>query len=405
MRIGNFILFERKQTDADILEMLGGGSSTSSGIVVSSDVALRVPAVARAVTLISDTVASFPIIVERRAGNAWEPDTSHPVAKLLDAGPNDWTSSAEFVRDMIVAALTHDAGAMAWVNKVGGELREVIAYRPGIIAVEYDKDGTGEPSYRINGRPTPRDEIIHLRTGFARSPVMRAREAIGVALTMEKHAGQLFGKGARPGGVIETPKSLGHEGSMLMLKGWRTSMEGSDNAGKTAILWDGATWRQMTLSSVDAQFLELRKEQVVEIARAFGVPPAFLYELGRATWGNFEQQTKTFLSSLETWMQPFEASMRRALFSPEERPDWRISFERDDFSSVDLTARASAISSLIASRVISPNESRPWIGTGLAPYPGGDEFANPHTGASQPGKPSPENSGTPKPENEEDDDA
>lgn len=368
---------------------------------------MRVPAVARAVTLISDTVASFPIIVERRVGDAWEPDTSHPVAKLLDAGANDWTSSAEFVRDMIVAALTHDAGAMAWVNKVGGEPREIIAYRPGIIAAEYDKDGTGEPSYRINGRPTPRDEIIHLRTGFARSPVMRAREAIGVALTMEKHAGQLFGKGARPGGVIETPKSLGHEGSMLMLKGWSTSMEGVDNAGRTAVLWDGASFRPITFSSVDAQFLELKKEQVVEIARAFGVPPAFLYELGRATWGNFEQQTKTFLSSLETWMQPFEASMRRALFSPEERPDWRISFERDDFSSVDLTARATAISSLIASRVINPNEARPWVGTGLAPYEGGNEFSNPHTGASQPG--SPQSSANPIPQNsaddEEDDDA
>lgn len=378
--------FERKaQTDAQLLELLGGGISTSSGVVVTPEVALRVPAVSRAISLISDTIASFPIIVERHDGKDWRPDASHPVAKLLDIGPNDWTSSAEFVRDMIVAALIHDTGAMAWVNRIGGELREVIAYRPGIIAAEYDEDGTGEPRYRINGRPTPRDQIIHLRTGFDRSPVSRAREAIGVALTMEKHAGQLFGKGARPGGVIETPKQLGHEGTLNMLKGWRTSMEGSDNAGKTAVLWDGATWRQMTLSSVDAQFLELRKEQVVEVARAFGVPPAFLYELGRATWGNFEQQTKTFLSSLETWMQPFEASMRRALFTAEERADMRISFERDDFSAVDLTARATAISSLIASRVINPNECRPWVGNGLAPYPGGDEFANPHTGASQPG--------------------
>mgnify|MGYP007095983367 FL=1 len=76
--------------------------------------------------------------------------------------------------------------------------------------------------------------------------------------------------------------------------------------------------------------------------------------------------------------------MRRALFTPEERADWRISFERDDFSSVDLTARATAISSLIASRVINPNEARPWVGTGLAPYEGGSEFANPHTGFGPP---------------------
>jgi hypothetical protein len=105
-------------------------------------------------------------------------------------------------------------------------------------------------------------------------------------------------------------------------------------------------------------------------------------------------------------MQPFEASMRRALFAPKERVDWRISFERDDFSSVDLTARATAISSLIASRVINPNEARPWVGTGLAPYEGGDEFANPHTGANQPGaNPNldtpPHNSAQPQPDDED----
>ncbi|MEO6012729.1 MAG: hypothetical protein ABIQ30_03975, partial [Devosia sp.] len=51
----------------------------------------------------------------------------------------------------------------------------------------------------------------------------------------------------------------------------------------------------------------------------------------------------------------------------------------------DLTARATAISSLVSSRTINPNEGRSWLG--LGPYAGGNAFANPNTGASQPGDP------------------
>lgn len=381
--------------------MLGGSVATSAGVSVSSESALRVPAVSRAVTLISDTIASFPLIVERRDGGAWVPDLNHPVTKLLEVGANDWTSTPEFVRDMIIAALTFDEGARAWVSRTGDRIHELVHYRPGSIGVEYASDGSGRPiTYRLMGRPIDPADVIHLRSPFRQCPVSRAREAIGAAMVMEKYGSRLFGNGARPGGILKTKKTVGDKGVLSILKGWKAAHEGPDASGSTAVLWDDMDWVQTTLTSVDAQFLELKKEQVVEVARSFGVPPAFLFELGRSTWGNYEQQTKTFLASLESWMTPFEASMRRALFSAKERPEWRISFDRDDLSAVDLTSRATAISSLISSRVINPNEARPWVGRGLAPYDGGNEFANPNTGASQPGvKPQPN-----KPEAEDDND-
>lgn len=71
-----------------------------------------------------------------------------------------------------------------------------------------------------------------------------------------------------------------------MLAGWRASQEGAENAGKTAVLWDGAQWKQMTLSSVDAQFQQLRVFQLQEIARAFNIPSVLIGELSRATFGH-----------------------------------------------------------------------------------------------------------------------
>ena len=406
-----FRLFRREVkalTDEQILDMLGGGMPTSTGIAVSSELALRVPAVAAAVRTIAEACATLA----RRVVDVAEDGTetvapAHPANALLGREANDWTTSFELIRALVVDALTRDAGGLAWVNWLRDAPVEIIRYRPGIIAAEYDSDGSGRPTYRINGRVTPTQEIIHVRGPFEKCPVTLCREAIAVALVMERHAAGLFGRGARPGGVIETDKSVGDEGVRKMLAGWRLSQEGSENVGKTAVLWDGAKWRQMTLSSVDAQFQQLRIFQLQEIGRAFNIPAILLGELSRATWSNSAEMQRLFLMlCLEPWLMALEGALRRALFLKDERARYAIRFERDDFSKVDLAVLATAINSLISSRVLNPNTGREWLG--LAPYEGGEDYANPNTGASQPGAanpPAPAPAPQPQPEDEDLDDA
>ncbi len=408
MRFWPFRSERKALTDEQILEMLGGGVQTATGITVSADTALRVPAVAAAVRTISEAAAALDLrVVEIGKGRTETVVPDHPVTALLRDEANDWTTGFELIRLLVVDALTRDQGGMAWVNWLHEEPVEIIRYKPGMIAAEYAADGSGRPTYRINGRPTPASEIIHLKSTFEKSPVTLAREAIATALVMETHAARLFGEGARPGGVLQTDKKLGEEGAKSVLKFWKQAMEGARNSGKTAVLWDGFEWKPMALNSVDAQFQQLRLFQLQEIARAFNMPTSMLGDLSRATWSNSAEMQRQFLMlCLEPWLQAIEGALRRALFRPEDRKRFAIRFDRDDFSNVDLTARATAINSLVASRVINPNEGRSWLG-GLAPYTGGDEFANPNTGSSQPG--SAQNHADPKPkpqpDDEEDDDA
>lgn len=390
MKIWPFSLFEKRslaEPSAEEFALLTGGAIL--GGVGASD-AITVPAVQSAVRVISEAAASLSIGVVTIAADGTEsaaPD--HPVAKLLADQPNNWSSTFDLVRDLVAAANVEDKGGIAWVNRVGGEVREIVRYGAAHTTVDYSADGRQEPSYRVNNVPVAASDIIHLRSPFSRSPLSLALDAIGVAKTMERHASKLFANGARPGGVLETPKVLGDEGVKKMLAGWRKAHDGEANAGKTAVLWDGTTFRPLTFSSVDAQFLEMRKFQLIEIARAFRVPPSMLFELDRATWSNSEQMGREFLTyCLEPWLKALEGSMRRALFSPEERPTHAIRFDRDDLTRADLTARATAINSLVASRVLNPNEGREWIDK--PPYVGGEVFANPNTGSNQPGAAAPQ---------------
>jgi len=139
---------------------------------------------------------------------------------------------------------------------------------------------------RLNGQPVDPQNVIHLRKPFGRAPLTLAREAIGVAVALERHAARLFGRSAKPSGALQFPQGMGEKAIKKGRNAWRATHEGEDSGGRTAILYDGATFLRFTFNSTDAQFLENRRFQIIEIARAFRVPPTMVYELDRATWWN-----------------------------------------------------------------------------------------------------------------------
>ncbi|MBX5223785.1 phage portal protein [Rhizobium sp. NLR8a] len=357
---------------AELLELFG---AIPAGTTISNAEALSVPAVSAAVRIISEAAASLDLKLKRKVDGAEEDVDNHAALKLLTGQANGWTSGYELIRDLVAAALTKDVGGLAYVTRVGGEPREIIIYRDSIVTYDLD-DQTNKPRYRLGNRPISAANILHLRGPFSKSPLSLARGAVSMAKAMEDYANGLWSNGARPGGVIETPNKLGTEGVKAMLAGWKAAFSGKANAGKTAILYENATYKQMALTSVDGQFNESRTFQILEVARAFRVPPGMLFELSRNTWSNSEQQAKEFISyALVPWLRALEAAFNRALLTDEERGEYRFAFDVDDTSQADLTARATAISTLITARVLNPNEARDWLG--MPPRDGGNEYSNP----------------------------
>jgi HK97 family phage portal protein len=342
--------FEHKSLaspDAALLELFGA-VPTAAGITVSAESALRVPGVAAAVRIISEAVATLPTQPEMPA---W----------------NSWTSAFDGLRQLVADALVQDCGGIAWVNRVNGKVAEIIRYQRGVINVALDAN-TGEPTYTIGARVLDPRDVIHVRNLFDRCPVTLAREAIATAIVLEQHASRLFGNGAKPSGVLSIKGLSGVNAIENVRTAWLAA-HGPGKSGNTAVLSGDAKYEQLTLTSVDAQFLEMRVFTLAEISRAFRVPLPMLSDLSRATWSNSEQQGREFLVyCLEPWLRAVEAAFARVGIS--------ITFDRDDLSRASLSERAQAYSSLIASRVINPNEARAW--EGLPSYTGGDAFVNPN---------------------------
>jgi HK97 family phage portal protein len=349
---------------------------STSGFTVSAEAAIKVPAVAAAVRLIAEAAATLPRRIVQVQANGTETHVAdHWAADLLNGAANPWTSGYEAVRDLMIDALTDDRGGLLWANRLeSGKVAELIRYRAGVVNVDFSQV-TGEPTYKIDNRPEVAANMVHVRAAFGKSPLTLAREAIAIAMVLERHAQGLFANGARPSGALMFPPNMGKDAVTAARAGWAATHEGQDAGGKTAVLYDGVKFEPFTFKSTDAQFIENRKFQITEIARCFRVPPSMLFDMDRATWGNVEQMGKEFLIyCLEPWLCAVEAAFTRCFFGGVEGARLAVRFERDDLTRADLQTRATTINSLIASEVINPNIGAAWLG--LPPRPGGEIYGN-----------------------------
>lgn len=337
-----------------------------------------------AVQTIAEAIGQLPVITYQRGEKgAKERAPDHPAYSLLHDDANEWTPASKFREELTRDALLQPQGGFAFINRVDGKPVELIRLDPALSPVTVGVNDRGEPTYtaRQGGKEVryPRENILHIPSPSLCGLVHDAREAIGLAIVMEGHAARLFGNGAHPSGVVSFPKeaNLGVEGLKKFRAAWQASYNGL-NSGTPAVIDGGGTWTPLTFTSVDAQFLEMRRFAIEEIARVFRVPPHMLFEMSRATWGNSEEMGQQFLTlTLLPWISRWQGEIRLKLFTPEERDTFFAEFLIDDLLRADFAARMDGYGKAVAARILNPNEARAM--ENRPPYEGGDKFENPNT--------------------------
>jgi HK97 family phage portal protein len=379
--------------DATTALLLGGWGPTASGETVTAETAFRSSVVACGTRVTAEALQSIPVhLFERQDDGGRRRADDHPLYPLIADAPNGWQPASEFRLTMETNRVLH-GNAYGFVNRDGdGKVMEIICLDPRSVAVETDQ-ATMEPKYIVTAsgggrREYSRRDMIHIR-GIGTRPnvgaslIEQCREAIGLSLVMEKHAAGLFGRGARPGGILKTKGKLTTEIIERLRVSFDNAMRGGENAGKTAILEEGFDFTANQLSSVDAQFLELRKFQVAEVARVLRIPMHLVNDLERATFNNTEQMGQQFITYcllpiLRSWCD----ALKITLLTAEERKRFYFEFELNDLARADLAARFTAYSQAINAGILNPNEIRAM--ENRAPYPGGETYMRPVNTAPAP---------------------
>ncbi len=313
----------------------GAGGATKSGATVTTETALEVSAVLACVRVLAEGVAQVPWKLMRQTDRKREEQRNHPLWMLLHRKPNRWQTSFAFRETLMLHALVGCRGA-AFVfrsyTSIGGprRLAELILLDPARITEHVADDGTKTYTARgKNGseRTLTEADIWHIPgpswDGHTGMPlIVKAREAIGLAMAAEETQANLHSKGVQTSGTYSVEGALNPQ-QYKDMKAWVIKEFGAENKGAPMILDRGAKWLPTSMTAVDAQHIETRKHQVEEICRMFRVMPIMVGQADKAaTYASAEQMFIAHLvHTLMPWYERIEQSADCNLLTDRELAD------------------------------------------------------------------------------------
>lgn len=324
--------------DRWLVSALGGGTTTAAGITVSETSAMSATAVYACVRVLAETVASLPLhIYQHSSSRGKQLALRHPLYPVLRWQANPEMTAFQWRETMMAYLALWGNGYSQIVRDNGGRVRQLWPLRPDRMKVQRLRtDGPLVYEYhRPEGDPiryAPEDVLHIAGLGFdgliGLSPIGLMRTAVGLSIAAESYGAGFFGNSANPAGVLQHPGKLSDEAHQRLRRSWEERHRGPGNAGRPAILEEGMTWHQIGLPPEDAQFLETRRFQVADIARAFRVPPHMVGDLDRATFSNIEQQSIEFVTyTLAPWLERWEHAVMHKLLGEDERPVFFPAFD------------------------------------------------------------------------------
>jgi hypothetical protein len=120
---------------------------------------------------------------------------------------------------------------------------------------------------------------------------------------------------------------------------------GTKNRFKPMILEEGMEWVNTSMPLKDAQFLETKKFQNIEICRIFNVPPYKIQDYDRATFSNVEQTAIDWIiHGIRPWLVRLEQAYLVKLFSEDEQEEYFAEHLVDGLLRGDIASRYTAYS-------------------------------------------------------------
>jgi HK97 family phage portal protein len=390
-------LFEQRRSDAashgQELEKRGGvevivdawrANAAAAGGSITPFSAMQISAVWAAILLLSDTLASLPLITYERNGRAKTRAPKHNLYPVLHDQANEIMTAFEF-RELMEASILSWGNAYAQIfydNR--GRVTALWPLLPGRMIDVKVENGRKLFHYQPEKGAAlwmTDNEIWHIPgmgsngiTGY--SPIAMFRRTIGLAKSAEDFGARFFENDARPGIVLEHPGKLGDQAFDNLRTSWAESHQGVENSHKPAILEEGMKLHEIGIPPEDAQFLETRKFQVTEIARIFRVPPHMIGDLDKATFSNIEQQSLDFvIHSVRPWLTRWEQSIWQHLMLPSDRERYFAEFLVDGMLRGDTVSRYTAYATGRQNGWLSANDIREL--ENMNPVEGGDVYLVP----------------------------
>lgn len=328
-----------------------------------------------AIDLISNKIASIPIVVKTKDGDEVEHSFDHVF---------DTTICGKFItiKQMVWDTLVSGNGLAYIKRDRDGIAKELIYVPTGSFTICYNQQAQ-QLYYLI---PTLSDKkiepinVIHILKNSidgvnGKSIPWYARKTVNLATAAENAAFNFFDSGCAISGILKSNKPLSTQQKTDIKMSWNQAHVQGEPSG-LAVLGNDLDFQEIGSNSAESQLLESRKYSVREIARFLGIPPELIGDEVNKSYNSLAQAVDALITfTLMPFIQIIEDEFNRKCLLPSERRIYHIDFKEEDLRMPDETAQAQALNSLVAGGIMTQNEARKILG--LPEVDGGDELRQP----------------------------
>lgn len=357
------------------------GYSEPAAAVVTEETALQLSAVWACIRLISQTIASLPVVVYKRTDKGRVESPDHWFARLMQHKPNRYQTRFEFLEYQIANLVLH-GNCYARIVRFQGN---VIALMPlaatqvetilvdGNVAHMYTRDGTTEA--------LAAESVWHVRMNgdwlVGRSPLLFGRNIFGIAQAAESTTTKVFSNGAKRSGVLKMDRLLtpAQREEIRASYGAQFDKITTGTERGVVVLEGGMSFDPVSMTPEEIELLSSRKYQIDEICRWFGVPSILVNQNeGSTTLGSSTGEiiSAFYKLNLRPYLEAYENSIQVNLFGQADSRDHEVAFDFEALLRASFEERISTYDKAIKGAIMTPDEARAkeW----LPAMPGGDKL-------------------------------
>ena len=318
---------------------------------ISCEQALNIPAVARCVNLISETVSMIPIKLYREDtadGKRKTVEVTDSRCDLLNEDTKDTLDGAQFKKALVRDYLLN-GNAYAYINKQRNSVKSLHYVDSKNITINQNFNPIFKDyNILVHGQTYKPFEFLKIlratKDGARGSGIVEENgELLKVAYTTLKFEQNLISTGGNKKGFINAKNRLTKEAIDALKAAWYKFY--SNNDENVIILNEGLTFQEASNTSVEMQLNESKKSMSDSILEIFGVP---------TDW-NWETFIKTAIMPI---LATFECALNRDLLLEKEKKSFYFAFDTKEIIKGDIKTRFEAYKTALESNLMQIDEVR-----------------------------------------------
>lgn len=299
---------------------------------ISKENAMKIPAVAKNVGLITDMISTIPIRLYKKDSHGKTVEVTDSRVLMLNRDTKDTLSGPEFKRAIVEDYLL-DKGGYAIINRRAN--RNSVTSLNYVQAEKVSVSFGADPVYKsvqfsVNGRTYENWNVLRLlrgtkNGGTGKSLVTQVESALQAAYESMKYQLDLVRTGGHKKGFLKSQKKLTEQAMDVLKKAWSRLYE--DGSEKCIVLNEGIEFQEASATSVEMQLNQSIinfNKQIDEIFR----------------WDN--DFFMYFKKAIVPILTEFEASLNRDLLLEIEKDTMWFQFDTKDILKGNLKERYEA---------------------------------------------------------------